>query len=95
MAAELEQLVATRRDGDVAGAINRIRTDRSKADMDRARGLIGELETEERTLLTKRQEGWQAAQGLSQRVSASGSRARPARGRCGSSAAARRRAAAR
>ena len=65
---ELEQIIATRRAGDVAGAVARVRTDRGKAAMDRARAVVAEIETEEQALLATRQTDWQDAQNFSTRV---------------------------
>ena len=52
---ELRETVALRRAGDAEGALELVRTDRGKVTMDAIRGVIGDLQTEERRLLSERQ----------------------------------------
>ena len=65
---ELELIIGTRRSGDGTAAVARLRTDRGRAAMDRARAVVGEIENEEQALLATRQAAWQDAQSFTTRV---------------------------
>ncbi|MBV8803473.1 MAG: CHASE3 domain-containing protein, partial [Sinobacteraceae bacterium] len=71
--AELDQEVALRRKGDVAGALAVVRTDRGKLLMDRIRAVITAMEATERASLATRQEEWQRAESISSSVTFGGS----------------------
>ncbi|MEP7156331.1 MAG: response regulator [Betaproteobacteria bacterium] len=71
--AELAQTIELRRNGDLAGAMSVVRSDRGKAAMDSFRGVMAQLETEERTLLAQRQRDWQDAVNVSSVITWTGS----------------------
>jgi signal transduction histidine kinase/CheY-like chemotaxis protein/CHASE3 domain sensor protein len=71
--AELAETIALRRSGNADGALAIVRTDRGKISMDRIRGLIADMEREERGLLAGREREWQDAVGESSRVAWGGS----------------------
>jgi CheY-like chemotaxis protein/CHASE3 domain sensor protein len=52
---ELAQTIALKRAGNSEGALVIVNTDRGRATMDKIRGLIGEMQDEERSLLLERQ----------------------------------------
>ena len=58
---EYSDAIAQRRAGQTEAALSILRTDRAKAAMDRARGIIADMETEERGLLASRTEAWDEA----------------------------------
>ncbi len=58
---ELEQSVALTRSDKTAEAIALLRSDRGKANMDRLRLIVAEMDSDERRLLTERQQRWREA----------------------------------
>ncbi|MBC8055280.1 MAG: CHASE3 domain-containing protein, partial [Rhizobiales bacterium] len=70
--AELAQTVTLRREGDAAGALEIVNSDRGKATMDGIRAVINEMMDEEQTLLAQRQREWQDAATFSSRVQVAG-----------------------
>jgi signal transduction histidine kinase/CheY-like chemotaxis protein len=70
---ELGRTVALAQGGDFTAAVESVRTDRGKVQMDRLRALIGEMLAAERTLAQERREAWQRASNESLLVTVGGS----------------------
>jgi len=58
---ELESTVVLRREGNTAGALTIVRTDRGKAAMDRFRSQVAQILDAQKNLLTAREAQWQSA----------------------------------
>ncbi|MCA1324686.1 response regulator [Herbaspirillum sp. alder98] len=58
---ELGETITLRRNGDAAGALAVVQSDRGKMAMDRVRAVVREMENTERNLLATRQGDWQDA----------------------------------
>jgi len=58
---ELAETITLRRNGDAAGALAVVQSDRGKMAMDRVRAVVREMENHERNLLATRQGDWQDA----------------------------------
>ena len=70
--AELRETVTMRRNGDFEGALALMRTDRGKVAMDSIRGLVADMQGDERVLLALRQNEAQDALRMSFRLTALG-----------------------
>lgn len=70
---ELAQTIEQRRNGDAAGALSVVQSDRGKMAMDRVRAVVREMENHERDLLSTRQSDWQDAVAFSSAVTWGGS----------------------
>jgi CheY-like chemotaxis protein/CHASE3 domain sensor protein len=57
---ELGQTIELRRAGNAAAALAIVRTDRGREAMDRATGIITDMQAEERNLLAEREAAWEA-----------------------------------
>jgi len=70
---ELAETITRRRNGDAAGALAVVQSDRGKMSMDRVRTLTRDMEEQERDLLTARQSDWRDAVAFSTAVAWGGS----------------------
>ncbi|HZG19766.1 MAG TPA: response regulator [Herbaspirillum sp.] len=70
---ELGETITRRRNGDTAGALAVVQSDRGKMSMDRVRTLTRDMEEQERDLLTARQGDWRDAVAFSTAVAWGGS----------------------
>jgi CHASE3 domain sensor protein len=69
---ELGKTIALRRSGDSEGALDVVRTDHGKASMEHIRGVVGDMDAEERNLLVVREQTWRAAAAFSNVVNTGG-----------------------
>jgi len=70
---ELAETITRRRNGDTAGALAVVQSDRGKMSMDRVRTLTRDMEEQERDLLATRQADWRDAVAFSTAVAWGGS----------------------
>ncbi len=70
---ELQETIELRRLGDVEAAMAMMRTDRGRETMDRVRGLVSEMEREEKALLAIRDQEWEDATSLANLINLGGS----------------------
>jgi PAS domain S-box-containing protein len=70
--AELERTIELRRQGDAAGALTIIRTNRGNELMERIRTAVAQMAAEERRILAAHQTEWLGATGFSSSVTAGG-----------------------
>ena len=70
---ELAETITRRRNGDAAGALAVVQSDRGKMSMDRVRTLTRDMEEQERDLLATRQADWRDAVAFSTAVAWGGS----------------------
>ncbi|MBV8853845.1 MAG: response regulator [Sinobacteraceae bacterium] len=70
---ELRETIEQRRNGDTAGALRTVRTDRGKIYMDRIRNIATQMQATEQRELTQRQQEWESSEAVSTGVTFGGS----------------------